>query len=281
MDVCEDILNSGENRSIELNDEIFELVWQEFSKNIGHIFPINEGSTPEEKVTDLKNQYIYTSEYSKLFFDILARHNYDMRHEIKEAMGNLGHLENPNNNKELIKKLLGSPIIDDISFNGKNKFIISSEQYGEFVFELASYYFRKNKRITDYMKKNCLPTMCHEHVYFMSKVFADLYAITSLCRAHFKDNYYHSYTYDKEKNVIVDLCYNGIVDKDLYYHIFQPQEISVILNSKVAEELALTDLKTDQDPYLHELLKITLYKQYLSNIGYQGDLETAPSTKTK
>ena len=282
MDICGDILQTGEIKNIELNDEIYDLALQDFLNSVdaGDTFTFNDCPTPGSKVRGLKDQHIYTSKYNKLFFEILAKHNYNMRQEIKDAMFSLGHLENPSKNKDVIKRLLGSPIIQDISFNGKNEFTISSEQYGDLVMELASYYYRKNQRMTDYMKNNPLPNRCHNHAYFMSEVFADFYAITSLCRYYFKDTYHHSYTHDTDRNAIIDLCYNGIVDKEQYYNIFQPQDVSVILNSKVAEELSLTNLKTEQYWDRCNLLKIALYKQYLSSAGYQGNLETAPSTKS-
>lgn len=280
MDICGDILQNGEIKNDEFNDEIYDLVLQEFLSSVEDTFSFNNDLTPGEKVRGLKDQYIYTSKYAKLFFEILSKHNYNMRQEIKDAMFSLGHLENPSKNKDVIKRLLGSPIIQDISFNGKDKFTISSEKYGDLVMELASYYYRTNQRITDYMKNNPLPNRCHVHAYFMSKVFTDFYAITSLCLYYFRDTYHHSYTYDKDKNVIIDLCYNGIIDKNQYYDIFLPQDISVILNSKVADELLLTSLKTEQYLDRCHLLKIALYKQYLSSIGYHGNLETAPSIKS-
>lgn len=280
MDICYNIFKATQNE--EHDNVIFDLVLQEFLNSIdeGDKFIFDNSSTSLGKVKSLMNQYIYTSKYNKLFFEILAKNNYAMRHEIKDAMFSLGHLKNPKKNKAVIKKFLCSPIIQDISFNGKNKFTISSEQYGNIVMELASYYFRKDQIMKHYIKNNSLPNRCHDHAYFMSDIFADYYAITSLCKNYFNGTYYHSYTHDTDRNVIIDLCYNSIVDKDQYYNIFQPQDISVILNSKVVEELSLTTLKTEQESNRCNLLKIALYKQYLNSIGYQDTLLKAPSTKS-
>ena len=75
------------------------------------------------------------------------------------------------------------------------------------------------------------------------------------------------------------MCYNSIIDKDEYYNIFEPRELSIIQNRKVKEELTITNEKTNQNRDRCQLLKITLYKQYLESIGYEGRLEEAPSTK--
>lgn len=280
VDVCEKIFDSIEEDGIKINDEIYTLVLKEFEETTKIKNAFLRFNTQSDNVRNLKEQYIYNSKYTELFFKILAKHDYYMKGEIKDAMFDLGHLKNPNRNKKIIRKLLNSPIIQDISFNGKNEFTIISKEYGKFVFELASYYFRENKSVIDYMKNNSLPCRCHDHTYFLSKQFDDFFAITSLCQNYFKDTYYHhSYTHYKDSNLIIDLCHNAIIDKDMYYGIFEPQEISVILNSKVKEELALTNQKTDQPSNRCYLLKIALYKEYLNSIGYQGTIEEAPSMK--
>ena len=69
------------------------------------------------------------------------------------------------------------------------------------------------------------------------------------------------------------------MDKDKYYQLFQPQDISIIHNSSVQKELSLTRSKTQQPFDRCELLQIALYKQYLNSIGYEGSLDNAPSIK--
>jgi len=281
MNVCEDILNSCENKSIELNDEIYDLVLQEFLSRSGQSFSF-ESLTPGAKVRWIKNHYIYISEYVGLFFEIMEKHGYNMRLEIVDAIFNLGHLVNKSQLDEVIKVLIKSPVIQDIRFNGKNRFVIFSERYGHFSFELASYYFRelnKNRKITNYMKKNELAGYCHDNTIFLSIFFPDFHAITSFCPSHFVGTRFHSYT--KSRNSVIDLCYNCIMDIEQYYRLFQPQEISTILNSEIIKELITVNLKTDQEEKRCALLKIALYKQYLNNINYQGGLRDAPSTIDK
>ena len=113
----------------------------------------------------------------------------------------------------------------------------------------------------------------------MAHIFPELYSITSQCRYYFKGFYYHSYTYNQTESAIIDLCYNSIIDKNQYYNIFEPQNISVILNSNVDKELDIINSKTNPESNIYHLLKIALYKEYLQNIRYQGSLEDAPIIK--
>ena len=280
MDICGEILNEFEIKNKKLNIEIFDLVLQEFLKKSKLNFNFINCNDSMEKILTIKEEYVYTSKYVKLFFKILKKYKYNMKQEIQDAMHALGHLDDPNKNIEVISKLINSPVIQDISFNGKNEFLISSKQYGDFIFELASYRFRENDKIVDYIKNNSLPNRCHIHAYFMSEIFKDFYAVTSLCKYYFKVSYYHSYTFDKDSNSIIDLCHNGVIDKDTYYRIFEPEDISIIINENVEEELALTNERTQQPFNRCNLLKIALYKQYLNSIGYHDTLANAPSIKT-
>lgn len=71
------------------------------------------------------------------------------------------------------------------------------------------------------------------------------------------------------------------MDKESYYEMFEPHDISVVLNSEVGEELRLTNLKSNQPFCRLEVLRIALYKQYLDSIGYHGNLADAPFVKIK
>lgn len=72
------------------------------------------------------------------------------------------------------------------------------------------------------------------------------------------------------------MCNNSIINREQYYKIFEPNELSVILNSNILAELKVTISKTGQPTNRCKLLQIALYKQYLKSIGYQGSLEDAP-----
>lgn len=279
MDACEKILDDMETRCL-VNFTMFDLILKETLEIIDEEFKFSEFTTSENKVRSLKDQYIYTSKYVDEFFNILSKYNYNMKQEIKDAITKLGSLKNPNKNSKIINKLINSPIIQDISFNGKNIFKITSRQYGNIKFQLANDYFRNDTRVKNYINNNELLNKCHKHAYYLSKLYPNYYSITALCPHYFQDFYHHSYTYDKDSNKIIDLCSNSVLDLNQYYKIFEPKNISIILNSEVEKELKITEENTNQYFDLYELLKIALYKQYLNRIGYTGELENAPKTKS-
>ena len=280
MDICDILFQQTEIANKQYNNGIANLVLQDFEKQTHLSFEFEDFDTEIEKLLGIKNYYLdIIDKYKTIFFQLLEKYHYNLKFEIMEAINSLGNLKDPNQNQELIQAILNSPVIQDIGFNGTSTFTIWSEQYGKFVFELASYYFRENKQVMYYIKNNPLSNRCHTHTYVMSKIFADFYAITSLCPFYFQGQFYHSYTLDKDRNTIIDLCHNAIMDKRQYDCLFQPQEISVILGKQVEKELEITLQNTNQKQIRAILLKIVLYKQYLQQIGYQGDIAHAPKIR--
>lgn len=249
-----------------IDEEIFYIVLKEFL-NITDINYKFSNMTDLDKVMKIKNELIDEPVYINLLYEILNKYNYNMKYEIKNAIFALTNLEKLSKNKKTINKILTSPVIQDVSFNGKDQFTILSSQYGKFTFEVASQRFKRNKKIEGYIRKNELPHYCHQHAYFIASVFPEFYAITSLCRYYFKDIYYHSYTYDKYNNLIIDFCYNTVMNKEEYYNLFEPKDILLILNKNIDEELRKVEMNTDQPKKRFGLLKIALYKQYLEMVN--------------
>lgn len=277
INLCNQIFEQYEVKNLQLNNEIFSIVLEEFLKEVDLEFLFASDMSAAEKVIGLKEQYIYSSkcEYRSLFFSILEKYHYNMKEEIKEAMFHLGTLQNFEKNSQLIRKLLGSPVLQDISFNGKDEFTIFSQQYGKFKFKLASSYFKKAELLVQYIKSSELARNCHHHTYFMTTVFPNFYSITSLCQAYFIGSYYHSYSYDQDNELIIDLCSNSVIAKESYDALFAPEVISKILNRDVPVELVKASSFTKQPIDRNELLKIALYKQYLSLYKEQVDTEAS------
>ncbi len=202
-----------------------------------------------------------------------------MLNDIRCAVRRLGNLENPNVNKETVKILLNSPVIQDISFNELNQYTIVSDTCGKFSFDLAKEYFKNDESVLYYMENMSILRRCHDNTKHLTYLFPKFYAVTSLCKNYFDVDYYHSYTYDKESDKVIDLCSNSIMDKEDYYKLNLPDEVSFILNSDVDREYNLINnyKTTPTSSYdLVPLMKVALYKQYLDSIGYYGELEKAP-----
>lgn len=273
-----------ETKNRKRNIKIFEEVLDDFSKEIGRNFNYTSSLDPIGKFGILKRNYVYDSKYCELFFQLLDYHNYILKHEIKDAIFDLSRLSDPNKNKELIKRLLHSPIIDDISFNGHDQFDIYSDRYGLTIYKLASKYFsysRNSKKIREYISKSELPQHCHFHTDFLARLLPEFYSITALCSSYFQGYYYHSYSYDAKEDMIIDLCSNAVIPKEQFYNIFEPNEVARTLNKEYLQTLYLTDLRVSLPQEFLPPLKIALYQQYLDSIDYTGSLEDAPFEKKK
>ncbi len=280
MGILEQIYYQNEINYEDLENEIFERFLDEFEDAIKYKLKYSNCDTSEMKFLNLKYQYIYSSNCCKLFFDILSKYDYNMRCELKDTIYGLSHLKYPLFNKKYIDKYLNSPVIQNISYNGRNKFTIYSDMFGKFSFKLASSYLKNNKEITNYIKTGHIDNRCHHNTYFISKVMPDYYSITSLCFRYFRGYFHHSYTYNLDSNEIIDLCYNIIMDKDQYDRLFLPNEISIIQNRMIEEQLSIVDDESNEYCDKCELLRIALYKEYLRNINYYGDLNCAPPVKS-
>ena len=283
VDVCGLIFKENELDNRKINDMFAALSIREFLKKYGNELddriPYEIGM---DKLLKLKNDIIYrTDKLTKPFFDILEKYDYNMRQELVFAINCLGLLAEPENNSELIEFLLHSPVIQDISFDGDRKFSICSERFGDFSFELAYRYFENNELLRTYIKYSELPQNCHAHTQFVADVFPEMYSVSSLCQDYFRGNYYHSYTYDKEKDVVIDLSSNAVMDRQQYYSIFKPNEICSILNGDLEYEIFIAEERSAQPEERMGLAKLFLYKQYLAQIGYEGDYVDAPYVKTK
>lgn len=271
--------NKLESENISNNEVIFETILDIYTQTIKKDFIFKGCNNAIDKVLSLKHSYVYDSPYCDIFFDLLKLYGYNFKQEIKDAIDNLGRLENPNDNKAIIESLLKSPVIQDISFNGRDKFTIYSEQFGTTYFTLASHYFNYVEKIKEYIKHEQLNARCHHHTLFLADILPDFYAITALCKYYFYGNYYHSFTYNPDENVIIDLCVNAVLDKDRYYYLYEAKDIVKTKNSDFSDIMRLVDQKSlHLEDYIAPL-RLALYKQYLDYIGYNGSLKEAPSLK--
>ena len=279
MDIYNQILDENELKYHKINDEIFKEVLTEFFEKVDASYELKSDMDYTDKFLVLLNEYIYHSNYIVPFYEILNKYHYNMKQEIKDAIFELGNLRKTSRNSKLIKKLLNSPVIQDISLKERKKYEIYSEKYGTFSFELASKYFRKNSELKDYISSTVLAQERHSHAYYMSKIFKDYYAITSLCRYYFKGNYYHSYTYDKDSNLIFDLCSNAVFIKDEFDDLFETNEILVVKNKDLEEQLSIADFNSIQPESRRKLLRLALLKQSL-NLEPDKNLDKKVYTKT-
>lgn len=232
-----------------------QIEWEKVEEDLA------EESLEIVKVLKIINTWGYDKDYSRKVFSLLAKHGYRMNREITDAMGSLGRLENPNQNKEVIKDFLLTPLIDDISFNGKDTFTIISEKLGNLTFRLANKYFQNNPKIVDYIKKKKLDACCHNHTEFLAETLPEFYSITSLCDYYFKGSFYHSYSYNKQENVAIDLCCNAVLNIGDLNHFYGAKEIMRIPNKELDLFYQETLKNTKQPEKRYKIIKMALYEQ--------------------
>lgn len=213
----------------------------------------------------LRDEFVYTSIYVDAFFSILERYNYHMKSEIKNAIEILAGLGEPYHNKDAIIKLLASPAIDDISFNGVDRFTILSNMYGSFSFFLATSYFKDNSNVLDYLSKANLKCHCHQNTEKLSRIFPEYRSITSLCPTYFTSHYYHSYSYNPDDLKVIDLCSKSVMDTEDYNRLFEPREISVITNRDIEDYYKEVLKYSNQPSQRNMIFKIALYN-HLKNM---------------
>lgn len=253
------------------NDKIASIVIKEFEDFLGDKFNFvtdESNNHPEFKLTEhigqmlgVIDEYVYKSSYVNLFFSILERHGYRMKHEIKRAMMRLAELENPFRNEDLIFTLLECPIIDDISFNGRDSFTIYSEKCGSYSFHFASSYFKSDPAILDYMSRGGLRCRCHNHTEQIADLYPNFQSITSLCSNYFLGFYYHSYSFNPEDSKVIDLCSRLVMDESDYNRLYEPREISRINNDDLSDHYNEALNNTQQPDARKMILKIALYNQ--------------------
>lgn len=271
---CNKILTETEDWCNTINEERARAVINEFLQITRLKISFNPDDDQLKRLLLLKNKLGYNQVYRNLFFNILLKHGYNPKSEIIDAFNKLGRPKTPKQNYDLIQRLIRSPYIEDISFDGEGQFKIISPQYGIINFTLASYEFKNDSYLSNYIQNNRLIGRCHNHTIFLRAIFPAYHAITSLCPAYFGGKYHHSYTYDSNTNSIIDLCSNAIINKDDYDFIYEPDEISVVLNSNITAELKETKRKSNQPDERFALLKIALYKQHLTEKARKKDPNT-------
>lgn len=157
MDRCGEMYESIEGVEERKENQKAHLVLQEFSGKTGIDIEYNESITSAMAELELLKQNISDfPEYIPIFYEILKKYGYSSKADIKECILYLGGLENPSKNREIINILLSSPLIEDISYDGKGQFTIYNENYGNISFQQANTFFNDNKDVIQYLKKTSL-----------------------------------------------------------------------------------------------------------------------------
>lgn len=241
----EDLLEYYHYKSLRDNDKRASIILEEFQDTIGVYYDfVSSDSEPValeyetikhiSELNSLRYKYGVDSLYYKILHELIKLFHYNFIMDIREAVTKIGNFKEGTSDADLIKEILLSPVIDDIS-SKRDSFKIFSEEYGVFEFMRFSEVFKDNESLMKYMNENKTAGRCHMNVEALSQIFPNFYTITSLLDSYYEGYYYHSYTYDKCENSVIDANSKIVCSKDDYDRLMCPQEIMCIKNSRLSK----------------------------------------------
>ncbi len=270
MITIKDILYEFNGKAMVISSEKAETILQQYQDLSGSRIDYNlYGGKPASVLR--KYKYLnYGKESLNILFQLLDKYNYNKNYEIKDAIDRLNSPYTDRIDSDERDRYLHSPYIDDIMLDG-SKLTIESEQLGRTEFIFADHYFGGNGDVTNYLRFGNTHNNCHLNVEVMSKIFPNLYSVTSICKFVFNDTiFYHSYCFDEDTNQVIDLCYNLVMDKDSYYKLFKCEEVFKI-HGKYLKDAAY--IARQYNPALSNFIGpiiSTLFQQYI----WENNLES-------
>ena len=161
----------------------------------------------------------------------------------------------------LIKILKINNIIDDIVEYEKDKYKITTKEFGDIYFETAEEFLNSDDETFEFVNKmgDRIIDGCHEISFHLIEKNSDLRAVTSICTRRLNAKYYHSFVLDGER--VIDLTGNLVMPKNTYYLLNNVEELNNINYEEYLEEKD-DSIQFDESNTIFPLLRNALYKQY-------------------
>ncbi len=161
----------------------------------------------------------------------------------------------------LVQILKMNNIIEDIVEYEKNKYKITTNEFGDIYFETADEFLNSDGEILEFINKmgDRIIDGCHEISFYLIKKYNNLRAVTAICSRGLNAKYYHSFVLDGEK--VIDLTGNLVMTKNTYYLLNNVKELNNISYAEYLEEKD-DSIQYDESKTLFPLLRNALYKQY-------------------
>jgi len=222
LDILEDYCEGFTNR---FNDEDKE-------KNMIQLFmQFRLANKFDEEIIEEDEEPLSEEDYEieELSIDeILEYYDYDESFDILLVTKWLTICANDNDIEKQVELCKRFRTIDEILYNGENKFTIISSEYGSFTFSPATEQETNNKKIKNFIERYSNSYFSHDRAKRLMLLNNNYTAITSVCDEIFGRKYYHSYILDTKNNKVIDLTNNIIMEKESYDLLFRPQELSQI-----------------------------------------------------
>lgn len=267
LDILYYIFNYYEINGCRQNGKIFMSIIDDYSKKMNQKINFNGFDDLEDYEIDLEKGYsfihelIFDEEEKDFIFNLLKSKNYYMKTFIKDLMKELGNESEKCEVEKIIDKYKRLPMINDIKFNGIDKYTIETT-YGDFSFYLADKVLNDDE-IIKYMKEKDRRKSCHSNATTLLNSYDDLYTIVSLCRNYFVGYYYHSYEYRRDDDTVIDLCSNMFIQKDPFDDLYDTHEILFMRNDELRKLYfeKIRNIKSNLDD--ESVLKCAMYSHSL------------------
>lgn len=188
--------------------------------------------------------------YLEKFNKIAKSYNYFFKGDIQEAASILTTSNSLDNDIEKWKRSL---LIKDINTIKEKEFIIDTD-FGEIYFQSArDKYIEETNRVVERTKLKYkgqyeisgIRYQCHLSALEFIKTHRDHYIITSICPHMFLSTWwFHSYVLTPDKNTVIDLATNVIMERITFEKLFEPNVLMMFEQSdieRICEKQGLND----------------------------------------
>lgn len=197
--------------------------------------------------------------YQEYILALLGNNHYYMKTFIKDLIKMLGNSKTEEERKIIIDQYQKLLLINNIKYNGVDRYTIQSA-YGDYSFTLADRVL-EDPEIISYIRNEDHRKTCHENATKLLNAYDDIYTICSLVRNYFVGYYYHSYSYIKEKDLVLDICSNMLMERQEFDDLFGVRELLFMRNDELRKEYFTTIRQVKSKLDDESVLKCALYHQ--------------------
>lgn len=251
------------------NGKIFTSVIDEANEklntNFEHYLYISRLSDDEQNVAAglLAVDTLVTDDYYQEFIlALLGNNHYYMKTFIKNFIKFLGNAKTQEERDKIIDRYQKLLLINNVKFNGVDSYTIQSA-YGDYSFILADKVLT-DPEIVSFIRNEDHRKTCHENATKLLNTYDDLYTICSLVKSYFQGYYYHSYSYIKEKGLVLDICSNMLMKKKEFDDLFGVRELLFMRNDELRKEYFTTIRPIVSKLQDESVLKCALYHQAIN-----------------
>lgn len=261
-------INNG-NKFKEIIDAINKRLNTSYDYNL-HISKLSDDEQDIAAGLFAIDTLVFDECYQEYILALLGNNHYYMKTFIKIFIKFLGNAKTQEERDKIIDRYQKLLLINNVKYNGVDSYTIQSA-YGDYSFTLADKVL-EDKYLVSYIRNGDHRKTCHENATRLLNTYDDLYTICSLVRSYFIGYYYHSYSYIKEKNLVLDICSNMLMEKGEFDDLFGVRELLNMRNDELRKEYitSIRQVKSKLDD--ESVLKCALYHQ-------AKDLDNNPDEK--